>query len=50
MATPNPVVVVIREWLLDADNDLKAAVHTLTLGVDCPRAAFECPSLRAAIL
>ncbi len=27
---------MIREWLAKADNDLKAAAHTLTLGKDCP--------------
>ncbi len=27
---------MIREWLAKADNDLKTAVHTLTLGKDCP--------------
>jgi HEPN domain-containing protein len=27
---------VLREWLAKADNDLKNAAHTLTLGVDCP--------------
>ena len=36
MPAPNPVIAVIREWLLKADNDLKTAVHTLTLGGDCP--------------
>lgn len=36
MPAPNPVIAVIREWLLKADYDLKAAVHTLTLGRDCP--------------
>jgi HEPN domain-containing protein len=36
MSAPNPVVVVVREWLAKADNDLKTASHTLTLGADCP--------------
>ena len=36
MSAPNPVVAVIREWLAKADNDLKTAAHTLTLGADCP--------------
>jgi HEPN domain-containing protein len=36
MPTPNPVIVVIREWLAKADNDLKNAAHTLKLGSECP--------------
>jgi HEPN domain-containing protein len=36
MPAPNPVVAVVQEWLLKADHDLKNAVHTLTLGEDCP--------------
>jgi HEPN domain-containing protein len=28
--------VVARQWLEKADNDLKTAQHTLTLGDDCP--------------
>jgi len=36
MPVPDPVVVVIREWLAKADNDLMNAAHTLTLGEDCP--------------
>jgi HEPN domain-containing protein len=36
MPTPKAVVTVIREWLLKAENDLKTASHTLTLGEDCP--------------
>ena len=31
MPVPDPVILVIREWLLKADNDLKAGAHTLTL-------------------
>jgi hypothetical protein len=27
---------VVRQWVDKADNDLKNAVHTLTMGVDCP--------------
>ncbi len=36
MPAPDPVITVIREWLLKADNDLLTATHTLTLGVKCP--------------
>ena len=36
MAAPDPVILVIRSWLLKADNDLKNAAHTLTLGEDSP--------------
>jgi len=36
MPGPNPIISVIREWLVKADNDLKTAAHTLTLGEDCP--------------
>ncbi len=36
MTVPNAVLRVIREWLAKADNDLKTAVHTLTLGDACP--------------
>jgi HEPN domain-containing protein len=36
MPAPNPVVVLIREWLAKAENDLLTAVHTLTLGADSP--------------
>lgn len=36
MPTPKAVITVIREWLVKAENDLKTAVHTLTLGEDCP--------------
>lgn len=36
MPAPNPVITVIREWLVKADNDLLNAAHTLTLGTDCP--------------
>jgi HEPN domain-containing protein len=36
MPAPKAVVTVIREWLAKADNDLKTAAHTLTLGEDCP--------------
>jgi HEPN domain-containing protein len=36
MPVPKGVITVIREWLAKADNDLKAAAHTLTLGKECP--------------
>jgi HEPN domain-containing protein/predicted nucleotidyltransferase len=36
MPHPQQLVTAIREWLEKADNDLKNAVHTLTLGKDCP--------------
>jgi HEPN domain-containing protein len=36
MPAPNPVIAIIREWLLKADHDLETAVHTLTLGEACP--------------
>ena len=36
MPAPNPVIAVVREWLVKADHDLLTAAHTLTLGADCP--------------
>jgi HEPN domain-containing protein len=36
MPVPKGPIIVIREWFAKADNDLKTAVHTLTLGKDCP--------------
>ena len=36
MPTPKAVITVIREWLAKAENDLKTAVHTLTLGHEAP--------------
>ena len=36
MPAPSAVISVIRAWVLKADNDLKTAAHTLTLGADCP--------------
>ena len=36
MPTAEQIVTVVREWVLKADNDLKAAAHTLKLGRDCP--------------
>ncbi len=29
-------VVVAREWIAKAENDLKNAAHTLKLGTECP--------------
>ena len=36
MPVPPAVITVIREWLAKADNDLKTAAHTLTLGRGTP--------------
>ena len=36
MPDPKAIIIVIREWLVKAENDLKNAAHTLTLGKDCP--------------
>jgi len=36
MPVPKAAISVIREWLAKADNDLKTAAYTLTLGIDCP--------------
>src|SRR5277367_5553966 len=36
MPAPDPVITVIREWLVKADNDLLTTAHTLRLGADCP--------------
>jgi HEPN domain-containing protein len=36
MTTPNPLIAVVREWIAKAEHDLTNAVHTLTLGEDCP--------------
>lgn len=30
------IIAVVQEWSMKADNDLKAASHTLKLGEDCP--------------
>jgi len=30
------VIVVVRQWVQKAENDLKNAAHTLRLGQDCP--------------
>lgn len=36
MPVPEGIITMIREWLAKADNDLKTAAHTLTLGKDTP--------------
>ena len=36
MPAPDPVVTVLREWIVKAENDLLTAVHTLKLGASCP--------------
>jgi HEPN domain-containing protein len=36
MPTPKAVVLVIRELVIKAENDLTTAAHTLTLAVDTP--------------
>src|SRR6266478_6775118 len=36
MPAPDPVIAVVREWLVKAENDLLNATHTLTLGANCP--------------
>jgi HEPN domain-containing protein len=36
MLAPDPVVAVVREWLVKAEHDLLTAAHTLKLGADCP--------------
>jgi HEPN domain-containing protein len=36
MPAPDPVIAVIRAWLIKADHDLLTAGHTLRLGADCP--------------
>jgi HEPN domain-containing protein len=36
MPAPDPVIAVLREWLAQADNDLKNAAHTITLGKGAP--------------
>ena len=36
MPDHSATVEVVREWIAKAENDLKTAVHTLTMGQDCP--------------
>jgi len=36
MPERDKIAIVAREWVAKAENDLKNAIHTLTLGVECP--------------
>jgi len=36
MPALDPIIAILREWLVKADNDLTNAAHTLTLGAACP--------------
>ena len=36
MTKPERIITVVREWIEKADNDLKNATHTLTLGAEGP--------------
>jgi HEPN domain-containing protein len=36
MPDHDELLVVVREWIAKAENDLKNASHTLKLGKDCP--------------
>lgn len=36
MPKPEDIVLVIREWVGKAENDLKNAANTLLMGEDCP--------------
>ena len=36
MPKPEHVMVVVREWITKAENDLKNAANTLKMGEDCP--------------
>lgn len=36
MPDRDKVLQVVREWVMKAENDLKAAAYLLTLGSDCP--------------
>ena len=36
MPAPDPLIAVLRAWVRKAEHDLANAVHTLTLGQDCP--------------
>ena len=36
MSENKELISVAREWVTKAENDLKTAVHTLTMGEDCP--------------
>jgi len=39
MPSPEHIAVVAREWILKAEEDLKAAAYLLKLGRECPTAA-----------
>ncbi len=39
MPAADPRLVVLREWVHKAENDLKTAAHTLKLGKECPTEA-----------
>ena len=39
MPSPEQIVTVVREWVLKAEEDLRAAAHLLRLGQECPTAA-----------
>jgi hypothetical protein len=36
MTELDKVILVIREWVRKAENDLRTAVHTLKMEDDCP--------------
>jgi HEPN domain-containing protein len=36
MPDRDKTIVITREWMNKAENDLKTAAHTLKLGTDCP--------------
>lgn len=36
MIAANKKLKVVRQWIEKAENDLKNAEHTLTMGDDCP--------------
>jgi len=36
MPEADRILQVVHEWVTKAENDLKNATHTLTLGVECP--------------
>lgn len=44
MPVPDLLIILLREWIHKAENDLTAAAHTLTLGADCPTdtVGFHC--------
>lgn len=37
MPDRDKVLLVVREWLMKAENDLTAATHLLKLEAECPR-------------